>query len=151
MQIAIASYTGAGVVGKSVRIGYCVRETHYPRKICPTGETFLGKYVRTDRNSCPTLGKFVRPMSGCNFLHESWGGSESAQVVTRLIDLFVDIAVLLSPGKLVYRFSGTYSSFTPPDSCRVAGHVYHAVTAWNERAYSYVYACISAILSIAYN
>ena len=41
-----------------------------------------------------------------------------SQVVTRLIDLFVDIAVLLK--KLVYRiYSGTYSS-SPPDSCTVA-------------------------------
>ena len=55
----------------SLSVGYCVRGTYYPRKICPTGQTFLGKYVWPDRNSCPTLGKFVRPMSGCNFLHES--------------------------------------------------------------------------------
>ena len=68
------------------------------------GHIILGKYVGPDRNSCPTLGKFVWPMSGCNFLHELRGGSESAQAVTRLIDLFVDIAVLLR--KLVYRFSG---------------------------------------------
>ena len=53
-----------------------------------------------------------------------------SQVVTRLIDLFVDIAVLLR--KLVYRFSGTYSS-SPPDSCRVAGHVYHAATKMSSR------------------
>ena len=69
-----------------------------------------------------------------------------SQVVTRLIDLFVDIAVLLR--KLVYRFSGTYSS-SPPDSCRVAGHVYRAATEISSRIATRIYACISAILSIA--
>ena len=58
-------------------------------------------------------------------------------MVTRLIDLFVDIAVLLSPGKLVYRFSGTYSSSPPPESCRVAGHVYHAITEMSSRIPTY--------------
>ena len=45
-----------------------------------------------------------------------------SQVVTRPIDLFVDIAVLLR--KLVYRFSGTYSS-SPPDSCRVEHYLFY--------------------------
>ena len=58
-------------------------------------------------------------------------------MVTRLIDLFVDIAVLLSPGKLVYRFSGTYSCSPPPDSCRVAGHMHHAVTKMSLRMATY--------------
>ena len=61
-----------------------------------------------------------------------------SQVVTRLIDLFVDIAVLLR--KLVYRFSGTYSS-SPPDSCRVTGHVHNAATEISSR--------VTAILSIS--
>ena len=72
-------------------------------------------------------------------------------MVTRLIDLFVDIAVLLSPGKLVYRFSGTYSSPTPPDSCRVAGYVHHAVTEMSARIATYrIAGKFGALLKLEY-
>ena len=54
----IKSIIGTGVVGKSVCKKMCLG-THFPRKFCPTGQNFLGKNVQPDRDSCPTLGKYV--------------------------------------------------------------------------------------------
>ena len=91
----------------------------------------------SDRIGIPVLSweicpAHVRMQLFARVMHEE----ARSQVVTRLIDLFVDIAVLLK--KLVYRFSGTYSS-SPPDSWRVAGHVYHAATEMSSISYGQIF------------
>ena len=66
-------------------------------------------------------------------------------MVTRLIDLFVDIAVLLSPGKLVYTDSQVLFIHLPrlrTPAGRVAGHVYHAVTEMSARIATYTPASV---------